>query len=116
MDRFIGFTAALLLVLGNGIIGAVHAAPAGPPDAFPSRPVTIVVPFAPGGSPDMLARAIGQKLSESWKQPVVVENRAGAGGNIAAGYVAKAAPDGYTLLLGTDGPLAINPSVYARLP
>lgn len=83
---------------------------------FPSRPVTIVVPFSPGGSPDVLARAVGQKLSERWAQPVVVENRPGAGGNIAAAYVAKSAADGYTLLMGTDGPLAINPFLYDKLP
>lgn len=83
---------------------------------FPSKPVTIVVPFASGGSPDQLARLLATHLGKRWGTPVVVENRPGAGGNIAANAVARAVPDGHTLLMGTDGPLAINPSLYAAMP
>ncbi|MBI3707176.1 MAG: tripartite tricarboxylate transporter substrate binding protein [Proteobacteria bacterium] len=80
---------------------------------FPSKPVRIIVPFAPGGASDILARALGQKLNERWGQPVVVENRTGANGNIGADVVAKARADGYTLLVTDVGGLAISPSLYA---
>lgn len=83
---------------------------------YPAKPIHIVVPFPPGGAGDTIARTIGQKLTESWSQPIVVENRPGAGGNIGAGIVAKAAADGYTLLMGYDGTLAINPSLYREVP
>jgi len=76
---------------------------------YPSKPIKIVVPFTPGGSNDVLARTIAQKLSESWGRPVVVENRPGAAGNIGADAVAKAAPDGYTLLVAANSVLSINP-------
>ncbi len=82
---------------------------------YPVRAIHIVVPFAPGGTSDVLARAIGQKLTETWGQPVVVDNRPGAGGNIGADSVAKAVPDGYTLLLLDMSTLTIGPSIYARL-
>ncbi|HVO87052.1 MAG TPA: tripartite tricarboxylate transporter substrate-binding protein, partial [Casimicrobiaceae bacterium] len=82
---------------------------------YPTRFVTIIVPFPPGGTIDAQARAIAAEMSESFKQPVVVENRPGAGATIGAAYVAKSAPDGYTLLL-TLQSLAISPSVYAKLP
>jgi tripartite-type tricarboxylate transporter receptor subunit TctC len=84
--------------------------------SYPSKPIRIVVPFTPGGSTDILARAIGQKLSEAWGQAVVVENVPGAGGSIGADKVAKASPDGYTLLMGHIGTLAVNPSLYPALP
>ena len=93
---------------------AAHAAE--PVSAFPSKPVRLVVPFTPGGSTDILARAVGQKLSESWGQPVVVDNRPGAGGIIGMETVAKAAPDGYTLVMGHVGTLAANPALYKSLP
>src|SRR4029077_19655289 len=83
--------------------------------SFPSRPVRMVVPFAAGGAVDTVARALGQKLGEAWKQPVLVDNRPGAGGNIAADAVAKAPADGYTLLITTQG-FAISPSLYRKLP
>lgn len=84
--------------------------------AFPSRPVTMIVPFPAGGTTDIVARLTAQKLSETWGQPVIVDNRAGAGGNIGSAMVAKAVPDGYTLLMGTVGTHAINASLYAKMP
>jgi tripartite-type tricarboxylate transporter receptor subunit TctC len=84
--------------------------------AYPSKPIRLVVPFPPGGSLDVVARAIGQKLSESWGQPVIIDNRPGAGGNIGADLVAKSAPDGYTILEGALSTHAVNISLYGRLP
>jgi len=83
---------------------------------FPSRLVHLVVPQAAGGGTDTFARALGQKLSERWGQPVVIENRAGAGGVVGTDFVAKAAPDGYTLLVTYEGSQAINQSLYEKLP
>src|SRR5882672_3412137 len=83
--------------------------------AWPEKPVRFVVGFTPGGPSDILARALGQKLAESWAQQVVIENRPGAGGNIAAEVVAKSAPDGTTWLLGNNSILATNQSLYAKL-
>ncbi len=83
---------------------------------FPTKPVRIVVPQTPGGASDALARIVGQKLSEKWGQPVVIENRAGAGGNIGMDVVAKAPGDGYTLLMSYVGSHAINVSIYKKLP
>jgi tripartite-type tricarboxylate transporter receptor subunit TctC len=84
-------------------------------DAWPSRPITIVVPFSAGGTTDILARVIGQALHGELGQTVIVDNRAGAGGNIGAAYAAKAPADGYTLFMGTVGTHAINQSLYKRL-
>ena len=94
---------------------AGHAAPAVAED-YPARPLRIVVPYPAGGTSDILARSIGQKLGESLGQPIVVENKPGANGNVGADLVAKAPPDGYTLLLADIGALAISPSVYPTLP
>lgn len=83
--------------------------------AFPDRPVRLIVPFAPGGNSDITARACAPAMSAKLGQPVVVENRAGAGGSVAAQQIARVRPDGYTILLGSNGPLTINPQVQANL-
>ncbi len=83
--------------------------------AYPEKPVNLVVPYPPGGTTDALARVLSAELAKSLGQPVIVENRGGAGGSLGTAAVAKAAPDGYTLLLGNIGPMAINPSVYENL-
>lgn len=84
-------------------------------DIWPNKPVRLVVPFAPGGSTDVIARMLGQQLSLYWGQPVLIENRAGAGGNVGADVVAKSTPDGYTLLF-ASGSITINPQLYQRMP
>jgi tripartite-type tricarboxylate transporter receptor subunit TctC len=94
---------------------ALAAAPA-VAQTYPARAVRVMVGFAPGGPNDIIARAYGARLAEALGQPFVVENRAGAGGNLAAEAVARAAPDGYTLMLGSTGTNAVNPSLYANLP
>ncbi len=83
---------------------------------YPTKPIRLIVPFAPGGSTDALARTVGQKLSDSVGQQVLVDNRAGATGNIGTTIVAQANPDGYTLVMAFDATMVINPSVYAKLP
>jgi tripartite-type tricarboxylate transporter receptor subunit TctC len=92
------------------------ALPAAAQEAYPSRPVKFVVPFPPGGPLDVPARLIAQKLTEQWGKPVVVENQAGASGSIGANAVARAAPDGYTLLVTVDIPLTMLPAVAKQLP
>jgi tripartite-type tricarboxylate transporter receptor subunit TctC len=92
----------------------LHAALAA--DAYPAKTVRIVVPFAAGGSTDLLARSVAQRLNEAWKTPVIVDNRAGGAGIVGADHVAKSPPDGYTLLLGTNTTNAVAASLYAKLP
>ncbi|MEY4755343.1 MAG: hypothetical protein RJA34_241 [Pseudomonadota bacterium] len=92
------------------------AAAQSPAASYPSKPIKLVVPFTPGGSTDILARAIGVELTKAWGQSVVIENVPGAGGSIGADKVAKSAADGYTLLMGHIGTLAVNPSLYPNLP
>jgi tripartite-type tricarboxylate transporter receptor subunit TctC len=104
-------TAAALLAAG--LPALAQTAPAA---AYPARPIRLVVPFTPGGSTDILARAIGQELSRAWGQSVVIDNVPGAGGSIGADKVAKSPADGYTLLMGHIGTLAVNPSLYPKLP
>jgi tripartite-type tricarboxylate transporter receptor subunit TctC len=95
------------------VLAAVTASAAA--QQYPVRPVRFVLGFAPGGASDTMARAIGTQLSAGLGQPVVIDNRAGAGGNIAAEIVARSAPDGYTMLLGNNGILAVNVSLYSKL-
>lgn len=107
--------------VGRWLVAGVAAALAAWPsyllaEDYPTRAVRIIVPQAAGGATDTFARSIGQKLSERWKQPVVIENRVGAAGVIGTEAVAKAAPDGYTLLVTYEGSQAINPSLYENLP
>ena len=108
---------AFLPMWGRGVaLLALALAAAAPLQAqeYPSKPLQFVIPYPPGGASDVVARTIGQKLSESFKQPVVIENRPGANGIIALSFVAKAPADGYTLLMGNVGPNAINPSIYKQ--
>ena len=83
---------------------------------FPDKPLKIVVTFTTGGAPDTLARIIGERLTAAWGQPVIVDNKPGAGGNLGADFVAKSAPDGYTLVVGTVGTHSINPALYSKMP
>jgi tripartite-type tricarboxylate transporter receptor subunit TctC len=83
---------------------------------YPTKAIRLIVPYAAGGTADVLGRAMGQRLGEAWGQPVVVENRGGANGNVGSDIVAKAPADGYTLLLGTSGSQAVNPSLYRKMP
>ena len=107
-----GFTLALAATVAAGSFTALPAAA----QAHPTKPITIVVPFAAGGTTDILARVIGDALKNELGQPVVIDNRAGAGGNIGASLAAKAVPDGHTLFMGTVGTHAINQSLYKKLP
>ena len=106
----------LCATLALALAGLAGGAAAQAPADYPTRPIKVIVPFAPGGATDVLARMIGQKLQEAWGQQVVVENRPGAGGNIGAEAGARAAADGYTLTLAAAGFMAVNPSLYAKLP
>ena len=98
---------ALLLVLLSTGLGA---------QTYPAKPIKIVVPFPAGGIADIYARMIGARVGEAWSQPVVIENRTGAGGNIGADAVAKSAPDGYTLVMGSFGTHAVNVSLFSSMP
>ena len=98
------------------IFVAAFAASAAFAQTYPGKPIRIVVPYAAGGTSDILARQIGPKLTDAWGQPVIVENKPGANGNVGADFVAKSAPDGYTLLLTDLGGLVISASVYPKLP
>ena len=99
----------IVLIAGVALCAAALA-------QYPSRPVKIVVTIPPGGAPDIAARILADRLSPALGQPVVVENRPGANGNTAGAEVARAAPDGYTLILGADSLITINPHIYARMP
>jgi tripartite-type tricarboxylate transporter receptor subunit TctC len=98
------------------ILAAALAASSAHADVYPSRPIRFVVAFPPGGGTDIIARSIAQKLAERLARQVLVDNRPGAGGNIGTDIVAKSAPDGYTMLMGSAGPLAINSSLFASMP
>ena len=110
MNRLLSLTLGGFVALW--LIGTVASAEV----AYPTRPIRLIVPFAPGGTTDVLARIIGERVQQALGQPIVIENRGGAGGNIGADAVAKAPPDGYTLLMGTVGTHAINPSLYPKMP
>ncbi|WP_348682550.1 Bug family tripartite tricarboxylate transporter substrate binding protein [Acidovorax soli] len=105
-----------LAVLASLAAGTAALPGAALAQAYPTKPISIVVPFSAGGTTDILARLVGQYLSTELGQPVVVENKAGAGGNIGGQYAAKAAADGYTLFMGTVGTHAINASLYKKMP
>ena len=109
MKNLILKAAAALLALAASTLAVAQA-------DWPSRQISIVVGFSPGGSTDFVARIIAEEFRKTWGQTVVVENKPGAGGNIGANVVAKAKPDGYTLLMGSVGPLAINATLYANMP
>jgi len=100
----------LAAIVACALAAAAHA------QSYPTKPIRLIVPYAAGGTSDILARQIGPKLTEAWGQPVVIENRTGANGNVGADFVAKSAPDGYTLLITDLGGLAISASVYPKLP
>ncbi len=104
------------LLFAAALIASANAHAQSTPAPYPNKPIRLVVPFTAGGSTDILARAIGQKLTEAWGQPVIIDNVPGAGGSLGADKVAKAAADGYTLLMGHIGTLAVNPSLYPNLP
>ncbi len=106
-SKFFGLCLALTLAFSS--VTAIA-------QVYPAKPIRFVVGYAPGGSNDILARIVGQKLSERLGQSVIIENKPGADSNIAAAYVAKAAPDGYTLLIGSSGTMTINPNIYQNLP
>lgn len=105
-----------LYALPAGCAALLIAAAAQAADVYPARLVKIVVPFAAGGSTDLLTRSVAQQLSEAWKRPVVVENRAGGGGIVGSEYVVKSPADGYTLLLGTNTTHAVAATLYSKLP
>jgi len=104
--------AGMALVAITSLVPAAFAADAN----YPNKSIRIIVPFPPGGIADVMSRVFGQKFTDAWNQPVVVENRTGAGGNIGAEVVAKSPPDGYTLVMGTIGTHAVNVSLFSKLP
>ncbi|MDQ6618531.1 MAG: tripartite tricarboxylate transporter substrate binding protein [Pseudomonadota bacterium] len=106
----------LALLMIGAVLACVAPAVPGQAPAWPTKPIRWVVPFAPGGTTDILARTIGEKLSTALGQPVIIDNRPGAGGGLGADLVAKSAPDGYTLVGGTISTHAINASLYSKLP
>jgi tripartite-type tricarboxylate transporter receptor subunit TctC len=110
-----GLSAMAAAVLGAGLL--LHSMAQAQSRPYPEKPVRVIVPAPPGSAPDFLARLLGQKLSEAWSQPVVIDNVVGASGNIGTDRVAKATPDGYTLLFNTIGPIAVNVSLFGdKLP
>jgi tripartite-type tricarboxylate transporter receptor subunit TctC len=116
MFRFTNSRTPLLIASLLGLFLNFGIASTALAQAYPTKAIRIVVPFAPGGTSDILARTLGTKLTEAWGQPVLVENKAGATGNVGADFVAKAPADGYTLLLTDLSVLSINQSVFANMP
>jgi tripartite-type tricarboxylate transporter receptor subunit TctC len=115
MTRGVISVALLFAALFAAFATGIPTSAAQAQTSYPERSIRILVPIPPGGAPDVAARLIGQRLSEVLGQPVVIENRSGANGNIAADTVAKSPPDGYTLLLAADSGITINPHVYTKL-
>jgi tripartite-type tricarboxylate transporter receptor subunit TctC len=108
--------ARMALVCGLALGALPLTAPAAAAADFPSRPITLVIPFPPGGATDVNGRVIAQRLGKELGQPVIIENRAGAGTVVGASYVSKAAPDGYTLLISSGSTFTVNPAIRATLP
>ncbi len=109
----------MMAVFARTLVGALFwfgGASTAVAQSYPAKPVRVVVPYTPGGPLDDVARLVGERLTEMWGQPVVVDNRSGASGSIGADFVAKSAADGYTLLLGNAGPMTINPGLQRKLP
>jgi tripartite-type tricarboxylate transporter receptor subunit TctC len=106
----------MLARIAASLVLALAVAGVSAQGTYPNRPITLVVGFTAGGSTDIVTRLLAEEMRKTWGQPVVVDNRPGAGGNIGAALVAKAKPDGYTLLVGSVGPLAINASLYSSMP
>lgn len=104
------------LLIAAALLGLPFAATSVPAQAWPDKPIRIIVGCAPGGFTDVLGRLIGQKLSERFGQPVVIENKAGGAGTLGADLVAKAKPDGYTLLLAHSNSNSVAPALYPKLP
>lgn len=116
MSRTFSSTRRTLTLAAASALGLLALTPlAAQAQAFPTKAITIIVPFSAGGTTDILARVLGQFISKDLGQPVIIDNRAGAGGNIGTQLVARAAPDGYTILMGTVGTHAINQSLYPKL-
>jgi tripartite-type tricarboxylate transporter receptor subunit TctC len=113
LRRLLLVAAARTLAVALPVMAAAGALAQG---AYPNRQITIVVAFSAGGSTDIVARLVAEEMRRTWGQPVVVDNKPGAGGNIGTAIVAKAKPDGYTLLMGSVGPLAINATLYDKMP
>ena len=103
---------SVVIALATTLVAATAMAQA----AYPDKPIKLVVPFAPGGASDLTARTLAQKMGDSMGQPIVVDNKPGANGAIGTDLVAKAAPDGYTILLTDRGSLTVNPALYVKLP
>jgi tripartite-type tricarboxylate transporter receptor subunit TctC len=102
--------------LARGMLALVAAAAPASAQDYPSRPITLVVPQAPAASSDLLARTLGERLHAAWGQPVIIDNRPGAGGNVGAAYAARTPPDGYTLMVGTDAMMTSNVYLYKNMP
>jgi tripartite-type tricarboxylate transporter receptor subunit TctC len=112
-----GYRVFLLAFAFMAVHGAwAQTAPADRPQAYPARPVRVIVPFSPGGATDIVTRLVAQRLTDAWSQTVVVDNRAGASGNIGADLTAKATPDGYTLLMTSGSIVTANPLLFRKLP
>jgi tripartite-type tricarboxylate transporter receptor subunit TctC len=113
---FASFASFALKLLALAFVCCTGIAPATAAETYPTRPIRLIVPYAPGGNVDITARVIGPGMGDALGQTIVVDNRAGGGGNVGANLVARAAPDGYTLLMGSSGPLSINPIVFKDIP